>query len=78
MHMLYKSNNLSKSPFRIWIYYITFHLFFFLGKHSSNHLDPDYVPSILVQTTPNQEIKIVEILKRDSQKLERHQRYKEQ
>ena len=51
--------------------------FSFLGKRSSNPLYPDYVPTILVQTTPKQEFKRVEKLKRDSQKLERHQRYKE-
>ena len=51
--------------------------FSFLGKRSSNPLYPDYVPTILVQTTPKQEFKRVEKLKRDLQKLERHQRYKE-
>ena len=30
-----------------------------------------------MQTTPKQEFKRIEKLKRDSQKLERHQRYKE-
>ena len=37
------------SPFKTWIYCITFHLFiFFLGKRSSNPLDPDYVSTMLV------------------------------
>ena len=44
--------------------------FSFLGKRSSNPLYPDYVPTILVQTTPKQEFKRVEKLKRDSQKLD--------
>ena len=58
-------------PYNNFIYFSS------LGKCSSNPLDLHYVPTILVETTPKQVFKRVEKLKRDSQKLERHQRCEE-